>query len=493
MKTTKTPTNLEFLASQFGEEQWREVIRLLLAMAPASRFDAFMRAVVKAGRLGGRSEYTALCLRDAKQPGEAAFVAALKDPKQRYAALQALDVLRDLNPDAVRRAAGLLVAEPARFFGSGKLSAQERDLAVRLWQQAPLGGAQSAKPTVFLSYVHRDLEAVKRIRQSLEAAGLQVWHDVERVQAGGVISKQIESGIEGALFFVPILTPASLDSRWVEWESNLAWQREIEDGRLRVVPVLLDGDARQLPLRYRAKLFIDLRRDFDGGMQHLLSCLVPTAETPPLRRRARDGSELVLIHGGPCWVGAKDESDNPLRQIEVKDFYLALTPVTNQQYARFLADTKAEEPRAFKNERFNQREQPVVGINWREANAYCDWAGLRLPSEWEWEKGARGTDGRRYPWGNTRPSASRANFGGEVGQPSAVGSYPKGASPYGLLDMAGNVWEWTASEYEDSRGRKTVRGSSFDDDAWSLRSAIRDHARPVVPHVIIGFRCAQDP
>ena len=125
-------------------------------------------------------------------------------------------------------------------------------------------------------------------------------------------------------------------------------------------------------------------------------------------------------------------------------FELARTPVTNAQYERFVAEAGATAPPHWPA----PADHPVTFVDWHEAAAFCAWAGGRLPTEAEWEKAARGTDGRTYPWGDEEDE-SRAAVGAGIkhGSTSPVGSHPDGASPYGLLDMAGNVWEWTSTEY----------------------------------------------
>jgi formylglycine-generating enzyme required for sulfatase activity len=210
-----------------------------------------------------------------------------------------------------------------------------------------------------------------------------------------------------------------------------------------------------------------------------------------------DGSELVLVPAGVFKAGDKEFKDNLTRDMELPAFYLARNLVTNAQYKKYLAtNPKATKPEYWDDERFNQPEQPVVGVSAIDAESYCEWTGLRLPTEWEWEKGARGTDGRPYPWGEEKPTKERANFGGHVGQPTPVGNYPRGASPYGLMDMAGNVWEWTASVYgKDQYGSewRTMRGGSFDSRNDNVCA---DHSSGNLPgdrDLHVGFRCAQDP
>jgi len=115
--------------------------------------------------------------------------------------------------------------------------------------------------------------------------------------------------------------------------------------------------------------------------------------------------------------------------------------------------------------------RPVVNVSWHDAVKYCAWAKCGLPSEEQWEAAARGTEGRIYPWGSAEPDDRRANFNKLVGAPTPVGMFPEGNTPEGVADMAGNVWEWTASDWDEEY--KVVRGACFDFDASRLRAAYR--------------------
>jgi len=237
----------------------------------------------------------------------------------------------------------------------------------------------------------------------------------------------------------------------------------------------------------------------------------PREPTPGEERRNEiDGTVLLYVPGGEYLLGADDitEDEKPVHRVVLSPFWIAKYPVTNEQYERFLrSHPEAARPQYWDDQQFNQPNQPVVGVSWEEAQAYCRWAGVHLPSEAQWEAAARGTDGRRYPWGNKKPTAEHANFGGREGSPTPVGAFPRGAGPFGTLDQAGNVWEWCAdvwdpkayrerdSANEDpvgTRGEAAVRclrGGSWNLVAWLLAAACRRRSWASCRVRDIGFRC----
>jgi serine/threonine-protein kinase len=225
------------------------------------------------------------------------------------------------------------------------------------------------------------------------------------------------------------------------------------------------------------------------------------------------GYEMVLVPGGPFLMG------RARRSVQVGAFYVDRTPVTNEQFARFVSVTGyhptgagatrflRSDPRG-KGRRagHDHAKLPVTYVSWADASAYAHWAGKRLPTEAEWEKAARGTDGRKYPWGRAEPRPSLANFDRKLGGTTPVGSFPDGASPYGALDMAGNVWEWCEdyddpSFYEDgpafdpcnrSRSAKVVmRGGAWMFGPQALRTFARTSYAPEYRFAAGGFRCAR--
>ena len=244
---------------------------------------------------------------------------------------------------------------------------------------------------------------------------------------------------------------------------------------------------------------------------------------PPLgigstRVSSKDSMVQVYVPAGQFWMGSDKSKDPnaedkelPQHLVDLDAYWIDQTEVTNAMYVHCEVDglcaptySSGSQTRSsyLGNQHFDN--VPVIFVTWDDAQAYCDWAGRRLPSEAEWEKAARGTDGRIYPWAGAL-DCSNANYAGCTGDTTAVGSYPAGASPYGALDMAGNVWEWvadwySAAYYQNSSGynpegpssgaARVTRGGSWFFDSILARSAARRQGPPSYAGVDLGFRCA---
>lgn len=244
---------------------------------------------------------------------------------------------------------------------------------------------------------------------------------------------------------------------------------------------------------------------------------------------AAGASDLVRIPGGTFTMGdPAGEPDEAPREASVRSFRIMRHEVTNGEFAVFVKATghRTDPERSGIGYVWTDRwrrmrgagwrhpqgrasgiarlaDHPVVQVSARDAAAYCAWRGLRLPTETEWEFAARGIDGRRYPWGSEPPvqqGERYANFGSPVCcapdasdgflRSAPVGRYPRGASPFGLLDMAGNVWEWTSSPYLTRRGEVALRGGGWGNDPYGLRASYRHGNPPDIGLDMVGFRCA---
>jgi len=242
------------------------------------------------------------------------------------------------------------------------------------------------------------------------------------------------------------------------------------------------------------------------------------------REASKDNMVQVYIPAGEFSMGLDggDDNEKPMHTVYLDEYWIDQTEVTNAQYALCVAAGDCEKPMDLElqpSSLFIDKklaDHPVVFVDWNQAKAYCTWAGRRLPTEAEWERAARGTDERIYPWGvdfdGTKVNYCDVNCWGSwkdssnndgYGTTSPVGSFPDGASPYGALDMAGNAYEWVldwfslyTSEYQNnpigpvSGNEHVLRGGSWGDDSHHLRTVIRTDEPSDFRRDFIGFRCA---
>ncbi|WP_238782743.1 formylglycine-generating enzyme family protein [Streptomyces monomycini] len=203
------------------------------------------------------------------------------------------------------------------------------------------------------------------------------------------------------------------------------------------------------------------------------------------RRHPVDGKVMTLVEEGIYLSGP----DN--RSVWLEAYLIDVYPTTNADYARFVSDTDYGPPQHWPGGHYPVAlvTHPVVWVTWHDAMAYAHWAGKALPSAWQWEKAARGPHGRAYPWGN-EPTAAKANVAGAgIGATTPVSRYQSGASPYGVFDMCGNVWEWCSSEEETGNGRYHLKGSAFTSPFTSAAPSLQNTARAGMKDNDTGFRC----
>jgi len=341
---------------------------------------------------------------------------------------------------------------------------------------------------------------------------------------------------------LPLLTPAE----------TRAYVAEVRDKALDALHRSPLRGRRLLERGFAFGMVVQHEQQHDETMlaTHQLRAGAPVlhAPDPPAAVPPREGE--VLVPGGPFTMGTSTEpwaldNERPAHQVDVPAFWLDTTPVTNDAYAEFVAADGYLDPRWWSDRgwthrcaaglvaprfwerdgagqwwrrRFGVREpvpgaEPVVHVCFHEADAYARWAGRRLPTEAEWEKAARfdPTTGRsrRYPWGDEEPTTAHANLGQRHLRPAPVGAYPAGASPLGVHQLVGDVWEWTSSAWEPYPGFevfpypeysqvffggdfRVLRGGSFGTDPVAVRATFRNWDVPIRRQIFAGFRCARD-
>jgi formylglycine-generating enzyme required for sulfatase activity len=227
-----------------------------------------------------------------------------------------------------------------------------------------------------------------------------------------------------------------------------------------------------------------------------------------------DGSEMILIPAGEFKMGIRDNHSLaskspdavPEHSVYLNAFYIDKYEVSNEKFKKFQGATGAKSPLFMSDSKYNSLELPVVGIRYGDAVSYSVWAGKKIPTEAEWEKAARGTNGRIYPWGNIFSSSKTNSYESKIFFPVKTGKYPEGASFYGVMDMAGNVSEWVYdlygsdyyknSPYKNPKGpsgkglARIIRGGDFKKDFTYVNCVTRFQAGAYSAFPNIGFRCS---
>jgi formylglycine-generating enzyme required for sulfatase activity len=245
---------------------------------------------------------------------------------------------------------------------------------------------------------------------------------------------------------------------------------------------------------------------------------VPPSDTPSPAPTAIENVDMALVSEGIFTMGndQKDVMERPAHAVYLNAYSIDKYEVTNKAYRTCVDAGKCTWPtdigsatrsNYYGNPDFD--DYPVVNVSWDMAQAYCSWREARLPTEAEWEKAARGVDQRTYPWGEASADCSKANYNACGGDTSAVGKSTAGQSPYGIFDMAGNVWEWVADWYQENYystlgtnpsnpsgpaagTERVIRGGSWFNSAKSLRTTLRNFSDPSKIYNYVGFRCAKD-
>jgi formylglycine-generating enzyme required for sulfatase activity len=391
---------------------------------------------------------------------------------------------------------------------------------------------------VFISY-HRDDSAhvtgriYDRLTQQFDRE--TVFKDVDSIPMGVDFRVYLDEQVAKCEVFLAVIGQGWIKRRGSKGKSRLDDPRnfvriEIESALKRqipVIPVLVSGAsiplAEQLPtsiqdLSYRNGIAVRADPDFHRDMDRLIEYLKQQIQGPQEKRqepvrpvidplRTDTPADMVKVPKGPFLYGG-----DRVREVIDHDYWIDTYPVTNEQYRAFiLADgygnqaywseegwkwkTKEniQSPKYWNNTKWNKADFPVVGVSFYETEAYAKWAGKRLPTEQEWEKAARGTDGREYPWGDEFDKKKCNSSEVAIEHTTPVTQYSNGVSPYGCYDMAGNVWDWCADWYdEEQKDRRVVRGGSWYNGPGLVRVSYRARYTADFRYYDLGFRLVQD-
>jgi formylglycine-generating enzyme required for sulfatase activity len=404
-----------------------------------------------------------------------------------------------------------------------------------------------ARNRIFISYSHKDEKLFKEFLvhlKPLQDQGIiDVWTD-KRLQAGQDWHSEIQQGVVSAAVAVLLISPDFMASDYIRQHEIPPLLQAAEAGELRLAPlylstVFLDSDhplrryqglnsPDQLPAgkpkALKDKIFASAARQLKQLIDSSGGAPLPSHPESTVTRLPFE-PELVVIPAGPFWMGSQrgpgiPAYETPRHQVVLTAYRIGRYPVTNQQYLEFTKHQKQQKAPAgwfLQQPPRDKLEHPVTGVSWYDARAYCEWLSqatgrrYRLPTEAEWEKAARGADGRRYPWGDAW-EAGRCPQGAQSTVP--VSAYPEGASAYGCCDLLGNVQQWTSTlwgskpdqpdfpyPYDSSDGREEPeaekqldstyrihRGGSYKNASTELRCTARGFSPPDSRVAWRGFR-----
>ena len=397
---------------------------------------------------------------------------------------------------------------------------------------------------IFLSYASQDRAVAQSIELALREAGHDVFFDRDDLPPGEEFHNRIRSAIEKSDLMVFLLSPDAVDAgSYTLTELEIA-EQIFKHASGRLLPVILRKTPREsTPPVLRSVTYLETAGNIPASvaaavhrlaverkrrrLRKLVATFVATlvivavvgagasfylrGRAPALEITGTDGAPQLLVPAGVFTMG--DDEASPIREVYLDSYYIDKYEVTTSRYAAFLKATGSTHP----PDEWEMVDVslvpniPVVNVDWNDAQAYCSWAERRLPTEAEWEKAARGTDARRYPWGDAFPTYERANYDNKSpdfydGGLTEVGKYPAGRSAYGAEDMAGNAAEWVSDWYSetfesgDTRNPhgpehgdgRVIRGSGRFESGYRLDATLRYHAMPDQRNQDIGFRCARN-
>jgi formylglycine-generating enzyme required for sulfatase activity len=375
---------------------------------------------------------------------------------------------------------------------------------------------------IFVSHSSKDATLAYQIAHDLKTASYSIFITPESIRPGEKWAPAIDRGLDESGLFLVLLTPNAMKSNWVIDETYIAIEAANRN-EMRVL--LLDVQPCSVPGTWRQRQFVSFREEaYAQSLVGLLTAItgakapapklskqppspikVTTPQPKPLQQpepihnsfvHEKTGLEFVRISAGEFLYG------NDKKSIKLPEYWISKTPVTQTVYQRFIAaNSKQDVPKDWNQQKRTfpdgKAAHPVIYVNWYDAIAFCEWAGLALPTEEQWEKAARGTDGRTYPWGNNEPTDNLCNFDRNVGRTTPEGQYsPQGDSPYGCVDMSGNVWEWCLNKYktpevteiDQSEAWRVLRGGAWSNPRNFVRAAYRLSSHPANRFDLYGFR-----